>query len=130
MSKTINICRKFGSFEVVLHPTDKTCSSWYHHKGFFMQTPSIRSREMFYVSMLFSKFGMPSPNQNRERKADFTMDPNCLKWTQIHVAWRSLIHENHPPGCFRCFQEQSRGWGGSKKQCPSVFHHPSRCTLN
>lgn len=64
MSKTINICRKFGSFEVVLHPTDKTCSSWYHHKGFFMQTPSIRSREMFCFHVVFQiRDPQPQPKQ-------------------------------------------------------------------
>ena len=105
MSKTSKICRKFGSFEVVLHPNERHVQdSWYHRKGFFIQTPCIRSRGS-------KGWFHPGPKS-------FEMDPNSFG-LEISHPWES-------PGCF---QKQSRGWGG-RIQCPSVFHHPSRCTLN
>ena len=100
MSKMSKICRKFGSFEVVLHPNERHVQdSWYHRKGFFHPNPLHPLREKFFV---------PMPNQNSWtcflsfnwtclgiQMLILPWYPNRLKWTQIHLASRSLIHENH-----------------------------------
>lgn len=78
MSKMSKICRKFGSFEVVLHPNERHVQdSWYHHKGFFHPNPPASAQgRSFMFPCCFPNSGSPVPTKTGIQRL-------ISPWTQI-----------------------------------------------